>query len=178
MVKGPVAKLYDATSWPRRAEGLFHKIPVPVANPQTPARTSWTEATVIDRYSPIGRQEAVFKFWRSLVRHRRQETNFQINSASPKGTAPLRNPAGFAMGVIGFHAAFSIWPKPRRYAESTKPCWHLTPASIRKPICSSFERIFSQKAPSRESIRTAIAALVPRKGDILASEASIARSEF
>jgi hypothetical protein len=34
---------------------------------------------------------------------------------------------GFAKGVIGFHAAFSIWPKLCRYAESTRPWWHLTP---------------------------------------------------
>ena len=50
---------------------------------------------------------------------------------------------------MGFHAAISIWPKPCRMAESTKPSWHLTPASIRKPICSSFPRMRSPAPISR-----------------------------
>ena len=78
--------------------------------------------------------------------------------------------------VIGFHAAFSIWPKPCRYADSTRPCWHRTPASIRKPICSSRLRIFRQKPLSRESIRTAMAALGQRNCEIWASAASIAEA--
>ena len=78
----------------------------------------------------------------------------------------------------GFYAAFSIWTKPRRTAESTKPSRHLTPASTRKPNCSSFSRIRSPAPIAEESMRTATAALVLRNGDISASADSIAWREL
>ena len=58
MVKVLVAKLHEATSRLGRVEGLSLLVTLPVAKPH-PSRTSWTEVTAIDRYGPIGGQEAI-----------------------------------------------------------------------------------------------------------------------
>ena len=58
-----------------------------------------------------------------------------------------------------FTPRFPFRRSPADKAESTRPCWHLTPASIRKPICCSLVRIFRLEPLSRKLIRTAIAAL-------------------
>src|SRR5262249_52658212 len=88
------------------------------------------------------------------------------------GDVPGQQPLEAPKNLMIAHAAFSICAKPSRQADSTRPCWHLTPASIRNPICCSLCRTFMQSSPSRDSIRTATAALALRNGETCASAAS------
>src|SRR5665213_3361418 len=69
--------------------------------------------------------------WRSqsLANAMRSIRSLFSNGVGRSGMMPASQAVEWTRFVIGYHAAFSIQLNPCRYADSTRPCWHRTPAS-------------------------------------------------